>query len=264
MRILLVNGPPRSGKDTVSDMIKKYSSSEVHQEKFAYPMKIVTPMIYSITRHKWTTHLDTPDYKDIPCPELFGKTPREVQIGLSESYLKPLHGKGIFGELAVRRIETIDDKHCNLVIMSDSGFYDEAVMLIDRFGSDAIELWRLHRDGCDFKKDSRDYIDLADVGVQCWDIENNGSIADLQDIVIPLFHAVILPRESFMANINEPKTLENTIEWKKRRVMDSQSAFSNWPAKKRARTQKEKRDADKALQATEQRSEDSDSGGMSL
>lgn len=223
-RILLLNGAPRSGKDTIATMLKNRSSSTIHIEKFATPLKLTVPLIYNVSREKWEKELDTPRNKDLACNEFFGKTPREVQISLSEDFLKPLHGKTIFGELLVRRINNLIKKNdLDSIIVSDSGFYHEAKEVVDFFGADTVELWRVHRDGCNFSKDSRGYINLHEDGVTIYDIQNNGSLDDLRLLVEPLYDAFNLPRET---------NNEGAEGWKERRLLAGQQAFASWPSRK--------------------------------
>lgn len=227
MKILLLNGAPRSGKDTVSQMLKDSASSSIHQEKFARPMKIAVPLIYGISREQWENELDTARNKDLACSQFFGKTPREVQIALSEDYLKPMHGKSVFGELLARRISGLKDRSfLETVIVSDSGFYHEAKELIDVFGANNIQLWRIHREGCNFSKDSRNHIDLKDDGVVCYDVNNNGSMDDLRCLVLPLYKAFTLPRR------NMGGELEDALGWHERQRTAAKAAFEDWPIRK--------------------------------
>ena len=223
MRIILLNGPPRCGKDTVSAILKEHSPSFVHQEKFALPMKIVTPLVYSVTLSHWKEHLDTAENKDLACSEFFGKTPREVQIALSEEYLKPLHGKTIFGKLLSRRLNMVLGGMLDCVVISDSGFLEEALEVINTFGAENIQLWRIHREGCDFSKDSRNYIQLKEHGVEEYLVPNHGSLDDLRDIVVPLYEAHVLPRDG------SGDELESIESWNSRRKMAAQIAFEDWP-----------------------------------
>lgn len=194
MRIILLNGPPRSGKDTVAELIKNAHSTEVHLEKFARPMKMVMPLIYHTTKQHWDEHLDTAENKDKPCNELFGATPRQVQINFSENYMKPTHSPRIFGELLIRRVHSImQNKTIQSVVISDSGFIEEAEQVVDEFGSENVELWNILRKDCDFKGDSRGYIDLAHRGVAMHTIPNNYELEDLAKLVIPLYRASTMP-----------------------------------------------------------------------
>lgn len=238
MKILLLNGPPRSGKDTVAQMIKDHSSSHVHLEKFAHPIKTAVPLAYSIPLDHWRQHVDTTSNKDLPCTELFGKTPREVQIAFSEEFLKPLHDQSIFGELLARRIERINFEWFTSVVVSDSGFEEEARVIIDKYGAENVQLWRIMREGCDFKGDSRGYIDL---GIRMYDIPNEGSLDDLRDLVIPLYEAFTTPRDIVKHDKkdNEPESNE---DWIARQLEMAGKAFSEWPKRRIARIEQESRD----------------------
>ncbi|MEK0325781.1 MAG: hypothetical protein QQN63_08760, partial [Nitrosopumilus sp.] len=188
----------------------------------------------------------------------------EVQIALSEDYLKPLHGNAIFGQLLVRRLQMIDFNWFDCAVISDSGFIQEAYAIIKAFGEDSVQLWRIHREGCDFKKDSRDYINLDHFGIASYDIINNGSMNDLRDIVLPLYHAMILPREKIHEGDNKGD-LEHEKLWLARRTQAAQDAFENWSDKKIARIKKEKNnDTDTTVLPTEQGDKDSDSGGSTV
>ena len=196
MNILLLNGAPRCGKDTVSQILKDMSSTTIHQEKFAMPMKRSVPLLYAVPYDTWKEDLDTPENKDYPCDQFFGKTPREVQIAISEDFLKPLHGKEVFGKLLIRRIEfLVDRKIMETVVVSDCGFKEEAMQVVEHFGWWNVTLWRIYRDGCTFKKDSRDHINLKDQGIACYDVFNNKGINDLRNITKSLYEACFAPKE---------------------------------------------------------------------
>lgn len=161
------------------------------------PMKRSIPLIYGIPFDAWSEDLDTADNKDYPCVQFFGKTPREVQISLSEDFLKPLHGKEVFGKLLIRRIDfLVDRKITKTVVVSDCGFREEAMQIVEHFGWPNVVLWRIHRDGCTFKKDSRNHIDLKDLGVACYDVFNNKGLNDLRNIVKDLYEACFAPKEA--------------------------------------------------------------------
>lgn len=197
MNILLLNGAPRSGKDTVAKILKNMASTVIHLEKFAMPMKRSLPLMYSVPWDVWEKDLDTAENKDLPCPQFFGKTPREVQIALSENFLKTMHGKYVFGHLLIRRIEFLKErKITETVVVSDSGFKEEAVKLIEHFGAEKITLWRINREGCNFKNDSRGFISLMDYGVPCYDIFNNTTLTELREVVQPLYLACFAPPEA--------------------------------------------------------------------
>ena len=99
-------------------------------------------------------------------------TLRQFYIHVSENVMKPLFGIDIFGRLAVEYIKNTTQK---ITTISDSGFPDEAMPVVEHFGLDNVFLIRIHRNGCDFQGDSRSYIDLP---IKSVDIDNNGTQED--------------------------------------------------------------------------------------
>ena len=98
-------------------------------------------------------------------------TLRQLLIRISEEYLKPTYGNSFFGRLAVRELKR---SAYPLTIFTDSGFYEEAHTVVRSIGRRNTILIRLHREGCDFRNDSRSY--LRGVAGEERDIENNGPI----------------------------------------------------------------------------------------
>lgn len=171
MKIFLLNGPPRSGKDTATKfMSQEYGGVEV---KFATPLKKAAAAIYlNGDDERFATEFDTAEMKDIPSDQFFGKTPREVQIAISEQFLKLFHDTKVFGQILGNHIEHLKEKGHELFFVSDSGFRDEAQVLADRFGKNSVVLIKIHREGFDYKGDSRSYINLDDIGVKTFNITN--------------------------------------------------------------------------------------------
>lgn len=161
-RILLVNGPPRSGKDSVGKILKQ-NFEHVFSSSFAAALKLHTHRLYGA--------VDAPVYafeevKDQPHRLFRGLTPRQAYIAVSETLFKPLHGHDIWGRVLLEGLQWADVENEKkgikdpLYVITDSGFAPEAAVVIEQYGKDAVELVRLHRAGCDFKKDSRNYIEL--------------------------------------------------------------------------------------------------------
>jgi len=196
IKVLLLNGPPRSGKDTLAEALWKFDP-DIHLEKFAKPLKDTAPILYGISREEWRTNYDTAANKDYPTPAFFGKSPREVQIAISENLLKPLHGKDVFGRLLVSRISRLPRLVFppRLVVVSDSGFRAEAEKVVEAVGKDNVFLCRLYRKGCTFAGDSRGYITLSDLGVREVELQNSGGVDDLRDAGERLSSVLRLPRE---------------------------------------------------------------------
>lgn len=180
VKILLLNGPPGCGKDTLGNMLcQKYDLGHL---KFSRPLKDAAYALYSALQGDGDKHQMSQDYletlgKDIPEEFFLGRTPRDAFIALSEKLLKPLHGQDIFGHLLVNQIEDWIDMGRTDFVVTDSGFDPEARVLVDRYGGQNVALVRLRRRGCSFVGDSRGYVDMP--GMALFDIPNNGTKEDL-------------------------------------------------------------------------------------
>ena len=175
-KIILLNGPPRCGKDTASDFLC-YRYNGVPQ-KISKVLKERTHAWYGVVGQDGSParHDYFEDHKDVPQEVFEGLTPREAYIAMSENYIKPTHGDSYLGRVLARSIRRMDSilRQERTHVVSDSGFRGEAEELVREFGPDKILLVRIHRAGYDFKHDSRGYIDLADLGVACFDVLNPG------------------------------------------------------------------------------------------
>lgn len=177
-RLILFNGPPRSGKDTAADFVWKHYDN-VRKFKMSQPLKDGIKAFFNLSDAE-LAQLEA--IKDSKHPLLFGNSYRDTQISLSEEWAKECFGLKVFGHLAVRNILR---SPASLFVCSDSGFSYEAVPLVEFFGKGNTLLVRLHRTGTSFKHDSRDYVDLP--GVMTLDMYNNGEVtqfhAQLQQVI---------------------------------------------------------------------------------
>lgn len=174
-KIVLLNGPPRSGKDTVAEALIERFPAASHR-KFAEPLRSGVQSIFGLSDDQWDElYLNN---KETPSPLLGGLSARDAMIWLSEEAMKPKFGRDIFGKLAARQFKA---DPANLIIVSDSGFAREVDVICTEFGTQNVTLFRLIRDGCNFKNDSRGYVtnnDIASVG-----IFNNGPIEDTVNVI---------------------------------------------------------------------------------
>lgn len=186
IRVILLNGPPRSGKDTIGAAMRAILDRGTHAvvRKFAGALKDAAHRLYSVgpgVGHDWFEAV-----KDESCSQFFGRTPREVYIAVSEKLMKPLHGDRIFGRLLVDEIKRtqvveFDEDTDLVVVVTDSGFAPEAQELIDAFGIDNVSLVRITRKGASFDGDSRSYIHLP---IRTVTIRNEGPIESVPDLAL--------------------------------------------------------------------------------
>lgn len=176
--VIICNGPPSSGKDTIANMIRR--SYLCRHLRFSEPLKRTALSMFGLTCD-WK-YLDT-HYKEKPCPKLFNMTFRQFQIWLSEEVMKPKFGKEVFGEIALRKLE--EPTNTRFSIFSDGGFIDEARPLLRHFGKRRVHIFHIAREGCSYTGDSRGYLYPTHAGeiAQPTIICNNFALDKLQTLV---------------------------------------------------------------------------------
>lgn len=157
MNIIILNGPPSSGKDFIADRLVQLSNTRAQTDK----LSLATPIKQSV--HKalgietfGEGSIDVEKLKDTPLPEFYGKTPREAYIEFSEQYMKPMYGNDIFGKLMVKQLRLKEKYKYKAIVISDAGFSEELVPILDAYPDSQVV--RVYRDGCNFNSDSRSYL----------------------------------------------------------------------------------------------------------
>ena len=171
-QIIILNGPPRSGKDELA----KYLVSE---HKHFYHMKFANEL-KKLAHRLYNTPDQAPDayeaFKDQRLTEFMGLTPRQAYIALSESYIKPYHGKEFFGLQLILTIKAVRHHDDNVFIISDGGFAEELEPLLKNFDPHLFTIVQLYRQGCTFDNDSRHYFSaerFSKLGVKFLKLDNN-------------------------------------------------------------------------------------------
>lgn len=156
-KLVLINGAPRSGKDTLANLI--LSAYPGAKYKMTAPMDRALQTFFSFTDEEFVFHRE--EAKDRPFPFAVhpaARTFRQTLIHFSEEFAKPLYGEGIFGLLAARFINS--ELHLKeTVVISDCGFQAEVETLLEHLDPEREPIFvRLERKGCSFTDDSRSYI----------------------------------------------------------------------------------------------------------
>lgn len=157
MKVLILNGPPGCGKDTLAELLKRHGYAVA---SFKRPMFDIAIAMSGMSREQFMYEYNDRAMKEHPQPHLAGKSYREFMIHISEDVMKSLFGDSIFGERAAETCYAAAAEGFN-VVFADGGFVDE-VMAICEAGYD-VTVVRLHRDGYTFNGDSRKYIYHPDV-----------------------------------------------------------------------------------------------------
>jgi len=173
--VVLLNGPPRSGKDTAANglLVARPGSALM---RFSAPLKVATHGLFGLP-------IDPDRYedsKDTPSADFMGLTPRGAYIAVSEQAVKRTFGRAFFGRVMVERLRRITG--ADMAVMPDSGFAVETTPVIRAVGLANVILIRVHRPGYTFANDSRSYINLD--GVHTVDVHNTGTVAELQRKVV--------------------------------------------------------------------------------
>ncbi len=150
MRLILLNGPPRSGKDTALGIIAKNEKAlnlgMVRHIMMAEPLKDACHSFMG-------TRPENDKAKDLSMP-FTEKTWRQFYIAMSETCAKPFFGVDIFGRIAAEQM----NNPTHTYVVSDAGFHEEVVPMVRKAGGRNTLLVNLSRPGTSFANDSRGYL----------------------------------------------------------------------------------------------------------
>ena len=173
--VVCLNGPPRSGKDTLAKMFEENCVATRHCENKEALMRLALE-ISGVSKSEWYERYNSklqvlPSStalwkKDLPWYLLpYNKktgdcfSQRDFLIYISENVMKPHFGNDYFGQKSAHLV--IHDKENDTFAFSDGGFPEELEVMF-QYPEIKVVLVRLHRKDCDFSKDSRDYLFLPE------------------------------------------------------------------------------------------------------
>jgi hypothetical protein len=147
--IILFNGPPGAGKDLAAAYYKKLGFKHL---SFKYQLFKETIKYFGVDEHWFMEGYNKREVKEIPSTLLGNMSRREAMIYVSEKVIKPKNGLDYFGKLVADEID-LEKDYC----ISDGGFIDELIPVLEKVGTDNFILVQLTREGCDYSSDSRRY-----------------------------------------------------------------------------------------------------------
>jgi hypothetical protein len=198
--IFLFNGPPRSGKDAAADYFKDKGYKHL---SFKYQLYKETSKYFDISYDWFMNRYDDRTVKEVPHMDLGHMSCREAMIYVSEKVVKPKRGLDYFGQQVANEIDLNKD-----YAISDGGFVDELIPVINKVGSNNFVLVQLTREGEDYSTDSRRYFDGNVVheyvnshktlinkkyvlnhkfNVKTYRIHNNGTLTDFHSVLEDLY-----------------------------------------------------------------------------
>ena len=149
--IILFNGPPGSGKDHAADYFKQHGFKHL---SFKYQLFKETIKYFNVEEKWFMDGYNDRSQKEVQSMLLGHMSRREAMIYVSEKIIKPRMGLDYFGKLVADEIDLNKD-----YAISDGGFIDELIPVVEKVGNDNFVLVQLTRDGHDFSSDSRRYFD---------------------------------------------------------------------------------------------------------
>lgn len=189
-RVLILNGAPRSGKDTLRQLMFAGNIFEYQTHgSFKLPLQEMAAAVLGMPIDDFMEQYET--IKDLPCPNGLPLTVRQLMIKISEEWVKPLGGKRYFGDLAYSKalIDCAFAQRWPLapvagrtVVFTDGGFGEECQKFVECIGAENIYIVRINRPGFDFSMDSRRLLTKEMEGLencQFFDLTNDGTERDL-------------------------------------------------------------------------------------
>ncbi|CAH9014623.1 putative ATP-binding protein [Vibrio phage 277E43-1] len=212
LKVIVFNAPPRSGKEVAAKAVMKCintldSNLVAHHREFKdelfkvaanaldisvedflrdYDSKVkdvvASKYLFNVDENTW--------WKDVPIYDVNGKlySKREWLIHVSENVVKPSFGKDAFGKMFVNSLPKE-----GVVAVSDGGFPEEIKPVIDHVGAENITIVRIHREGCDFSNDSRNYLTqgMFEDKIAFLDIENNSTLDKFEADVVHILGNIL-------------------------------------------------------------------------
>ena len=197
VRIVLLNAPPGSGKDTVANF--DYSDRIPWQTcRVAFADRLKQMAVRFFCEHSRTAKVlrmyaftdsiiqEWEKNKDTSLHYLNGQTPRQYYIAFAEKIIKPFFGQDYFGHVLKedleRRVRYRDRtaKDPVIYLVSDAGFYEESKVLSDWAGIENVALVNIFKEDCYWNIDSRRLLTPSLLAGHCEGIVNNGTKEDLR------------------------------------------------------------------------------------
>ncbi|AZF88091.1 deoxynucleoside monophosphate kinase [Pectobacterium phage Arno160] len=166
MKVILLNGPIGSGKDTIGAALFRalvQRGCRVRMASFKAAIWEVLGRHFGLTteqvKHLQCAH-DNRVLKERPQALLYGRSTREALIYISEEVVKPNCGVDYFGRQVADYLQ-VDERYndpFDFAIITDSGFIEELQPVAHRYSS---YVFRLMGRGT-FEGDSRRYLEWAE------------------------------------------------------------------------------------------------------
>ena len=161
--VIMFNGPPGVGKDTLALYAQSLESRSRHV-KYITNIKNAVACLFNYPIELMETHKD--DGRHVK----FGRTIRQNIIEVSQA-IRQAYGQDIYGQMLADRLLTMP-MQTPYAVVSDLGTHAELVPVVSALGASRVSVIRLHQAGRTFDGDCREYIKNEQTEAKCYDIEN--------------------------------------------------------------------------------------------
>lgn len=165
MKVIILNGPPGCGKDTIANMLCEVAP--VLRGEFKWQLYAETAALLESIAEDMGAELDSFPVIDATVvakrnedrdlkeePWIGGLSVRRWLQITSEMVVKKDKGSDFFGRTAA----DLWYGKCIHHVISDGGFVEEVNAVVEKFGADNVHVVRLHREGFEFGTDTRHYL----------------------------------------------------------------------------------------------------------
>lgn len=230
MKLIIFNGPPRSGKNTMLSLLMDAVEVGICPNSvlpFSYKWVLCEGVAkrYNLSPLEVWNLNDNTDTKDLPDERFNGLSVRQALIYESEDVIKVELGKDGVADKTFENLKLEHgEKLLRSVLATPDGGFDNEMDAFQRFfwvPREDILLVRMLRDGHDYTGDSRNYIPNPDLI-----IENNGDKKDLRRHLHPLIQFVKQPK--FADFIKETTNLLDGLDVYRKQQLDNPDKFWEW------------------------------------
>lgn len=175
MKVIILNGPIGSGKDTIAKMLTELVTSTMADDTAAVQWCFkdelwrclgehfgLGPVELSVLKERH----DNRELKEIPVEVLGNRSTRQALIYISEEVMKPRLGKDVFGWYAAATLADLKECGYRMAIGSDGGFIEELRPIARKYET---YVFRLLGRGS-YEGDSRRYLEPEETeqaGARC-------------------------------------------------------------------------------------------------
>lgn len=160
MRIVILNGPVGSGKDTIANLLVEYLGSfRIEAVRWEFKEALWTALgdvfnLGDVAVNKLKQIHSDREQKEKPQSLLGGRSTRQALIYVSEDVYKPKYGKDVFGWHSAAALADLEAAGYKLAVGSDGGFPEELKPVAAQYET---HVFRLQGRGT-FEGDSRRYL----------------------------------------------------------------------------------------------------------